>query len=812
MDDKDLAHNQSNEFNSDQDDFYDELNSVLPKDAQFIPLKNSQDDEKNREEVYEDESDDSEEEYEYGENDDYEDESEEEYEDDPEDYVETRSQRTKRHPILNTFFQLFKWGFVLIGLVFLLGVGVFAYYASKAPSVTQRQLASGGSSTLYTNDGHVLLTLGQEKRYYLKYDEIPQTLKDAVVSIEDKRFWNEGLGIDPIRIVGSTVANIKGHDISAGGSSITQQLVKLSVFSTNASDRTLKRKAQEAWIAMHISRQYSREQILEYYINKVYMNYSLYGIGTASKYYYGKSPDKLDLAQTALLAGMPNAPTFYDPYTSPARARYRRNLVLQAMLSNGKITQAQYDRASTENVQSGLIYKHDTQSHLRKVDDPYIKEVVDEVRAKGYDPYNDNLRITVNINQKAQNKLYELANDNKIPFTDNKMQVGATVVDPNNGHVIAIIGGRHLPDVQLGLDRAVQTSRSTGSSIKPVLDYAPAIQYKHWSTAQILSDTPYIYRGTHIQLYDWDNRYYGNMTMRYALEQSRNVPAVRTLESVGILRASKFAKQMGVNADVNMGLSVGIGANASSLQMAGAYSAFADNGIYHKPQFVSKIETVTGDIRNYDTAGKRVMDESTAYMITDMLKGVITRGSGTKARIGDLIQAGKTGTVKYSDGEIKKHPSYEGTPKDSWFVGYTRSYVMSVWTGYDNLADGKIAGRGQDAAAIYYREMMSYLMNDKANIDWVKPSSVIVRKYATGDELYQEGHAPSESSVNHRNVNRIPRTIIRRYQRTPGYNFNQNQNNNSQGEQSNNQGNISNNNQRTTDRNNQPVRYYYYYR
>lgn len=796
MDDKDLAHNQSNEFNSDQDDFYDELNSVLPKDAQFTPLKNSQDDEKNREEVYEDESDDS----------------EEEYEDDPEDYVETRSQRTKRHPILNTFFQLFKWGFVLIGLVFLLGVGVFAYYASKAPSVTQRQLASGGSSTLYTNDGHVLLTLGQEKRYYLKYDEIPQTLKDAVVSIEDKRFWNEGLGIDPIRIVGSTVANIKGHDISAGGSSITQQLVKLSVFSTNASDRTLKRKAQEAWIAMHISRQYSREQILEYYINKVYMNYSLYGIGTASKYYYGKSPDKLDLAQTALLAGMPNAPTFYDPYTAPARARYRRNLVLQAMLSNGKITQAQYDRASTENVQSGLIYKHDTQSHLRKVDDPYIKEVVDEVRAKGYDPYNDNLRITVNINQKAQNKLYELANDNKIPFTDNKMQVGATVVDPNNGHVIAIIGGRHLPDVQLGLDRAVQTSRSTGSSIKPVLDYAPAIQYKHWSTAQILSDTPYIYRGTHIQLYDWDNRYYGNMTMRYALEQSRNVPAVRTLESVGILRASKFAKQMGVNADVNMGLSVGIGANASSLQMAGAYSAFADNGIYHKPQFVSKIETVTGDIRNYDTAGKRVMDESTAYMITDMLKGVITRGSGTKARIGDLIQAGKTGTVKYSDGEIKKHPSYEGTPKDSWFVGYTRSYVMSVWTGYDNLADGKIAGRGQDAAAIYYREMMSYLMNDKANIDWVKPSSVIVRKYATGDELYQEGHAPSESSVNHRNVNRIPRTIIRRYQRTPGYNFNQNQNNNSQGEQSNNQGNISNNNQRTTDRNNQPVRYYYYYR
>lgn len=808
MDDKDLTRNQSqsNEFNSDHDDFYDELNSILPQNAKFTPLEDDHSDEAVEDtEEYKNESN-------Y-----YEDDINKDEYNDSDEYVETRSQRTKHHPILNIFVQLFKWGFILGGLAVMAGIGLFAYYASEAPSVTQRQLASGGSSTLYTKDGHVLLTLGQEKRYYLKYDETPQTLKDAVVSIEDKRFWREGLGIDPIRIAGSTVANTKGHDISAGGSSITQQLVKLSVFSTNASDRTLKRKAQEAWIAMHISRQYSREQILEYYINKVYMNYSLYGIGTASKYYYGKSPDKLDLAQTALLAGMPNAPTFYDPYTAPARARYRRNLVLQAMLSNGKITQAQYDRASTENVQFGLIYKHDTQSHLRKVNDPYIKEVVEEVRAKGYDPYNDNLRITVNINQKAQNKLYELANDNKIPFTDNKMQIGATVVDPNNGHVIAIIGGRHLPDVQLGLDRAVQTSRSTGSSIKPVLDYAPAIQYKHWSTAQIVADTPYVYKGTHIQLYDWDNRYYGNMTMRYALEQSRNVPAVRTLEDVGILKASKFAKKMGVNADINLGLSVGIGANASSLQMAGAYSAFADNGIYHKPQFVSKIETVTGEIKNYDTAGKRVMDESTAYMITDMLKGVITRGSGTKAKLGSLIQAGKTGTVKYSDSEIKKHPSYEGTPKDSWFVGYTRSYVMSVWTGYDNLSDGKIAGRGQDAATLYYKDMMSYLMNDKANIDWVKPSSVIVRKYATGNELYQEGHAPSESSVNHKNVNRIPRTVIRRYQRTPGYNFNQNQNTNNNSSNAvqrtqPNQSNTANNNQRVIIRNNQPVRYYYYYR
>lgn len=390
------------------------------------------------------------------------------------------------------------------------------------------------------------------------------------------------------------------------------------------------------------------------------------------------------------------------------------------------------------------------------------------------------------------------------------MQAAATVVDPNNGHVIAILSGRHLPNVALGLDRAVQTDRSTGSSIKPVLDYAPAIQYKHWPTSQILYDTPYTYAGTHIQLTDWDDRYYGPMTMRYALEQSRNVPAVRALQDIGINRAAKFAKQVGINVEPSQGLSVAIGANASTLQMAGAYSAFATLGTYHKPQFVSRIQTATGEIHNYDTLGNRVMDKSTAYMITDMLKGVITHGSGLKAKDGDLIEAGKTGTVKYSDAELKVHPSYSGTPKDSWFIGYTRSYVMSVWTGYDTLTQGKISGDGQDSAMLLYKDMMDYLMKDKVNIDWVKPDSVISRQFNTGRELFQRGHAPAATKKKN-NVNRIPRQIIRRYQENPNTTFDSsnsnrvtiierrpnNNQNNSNGEQINrsNQANNNGNNQ-----------------
>lgn len=660
------------------------------------------------------------------------------------------------NPATRLIKRVVKWILLLILLVVVSGIGLFAYYAKDAPNISQDQLQSGGSSSLYNTNGQFLLSLGSEKRIYVKNSQIPQQLKDAVVSVEDKRFYQDKIGVDPIRIIGSLVANARSNSIAAGGSTITQQLVKLTVFSTAASQRTLKRKAQEAWLAMKVQREFSKDQILEFYINKVFMNYGNYGIGTAADFYYGKKLNQLDLAQTALLAGMPNAPVKYDPYVYPAKARYRRNIVLKTMLENKKISQAQYDQACNESVKKGLkLRRINNESKIRKIDDPYIKEVISEVKNKGFDPYRDNLRITINIDQKAQNKLYKLANDGSVPFTNNQMQIGATIVDPTNGHVVAILGGRHLPSVQLGLDRAVQTGRSTGSSIKPVLDYGPAIQYLNWSTAKVLDDDKYVYPGTNIQLYDWDNKYMGPMTMRYALEQSRNVPAVKTLGKVGVKRASAFARRMGVNVSPKSGLSVAIGANASSLQMAGAYSAFATGGIYRKPQFVSKIETPDGLTRNYDSSGVRVMKKSTAYMITDMLKGVIKSGSGTHAQIHGLYQAGKTGTVKYSDQDLAKFPSYSSTPKDSWFVGYTRSYVMGVWTGYDNLKDGTIAGVGQNSAQLIYKSMMTYLMRNKPNLNWQKPSSVIRARIVKNSnppevassggvwQLFVRGHAPA---------------------------------------------------------------------
>lgn len=664
-------------------------------------------------------------------------------------------------PKKKIWIRIVKWIFIVALLVVVSGVGLFAYYAKDAPSISETQLQSGGTSSLYTTDGKFLLSLGSEKRTYVKNKEIPQQLKDAVVSVEDRRFYKEGIGLDPIRIVTSVLLNARSNGVAAGGSTITQQLVKLSVFSTDASQRTLRRKAQEAWLSMKVEREFSKNQILEFYINKTYMNYGNYGMGTAADFYYGKSLKKLDLAQLALLAGMPNAPVTYDPYVYPAKAKYRRNIVLKAMYKNKKITKAQYKKAISEPITTGLQpKKSNVDSALRRIDDPYIKEVISEVKNKGFNPYNDNLKITVNINQDAQNKLYELVNDGEVPFTNDQMQVGATIVNPQNGHIIAIIGGRKLPSVQLGLNRAVQTGRSTGSTIKPILDYGPAIEYLNWPTSYQIDDTKYIYPGTNIQLYDWDNTYKGKMSMREALIQSRNVPAVRTLAQVGVSKASLFARKMGVNVPSDSGLSVAIGANASSLQMAGAFGAFATDGIYHKPQFVSKIETPDGIIRRYDSSGTRVMKKSTAYMMTDMLKGVFTSGTGKSAKVDGLYEAGKTGTVKYSDEDLVKYPQYANSPKDAWFVGYTKLFSMGIWTGYDNLKDGTPSGVGETSAQILYKKMMKYLMQDQENDDWKQPSSVVKRKIVNGTEdevansnasnatwqLFVKGHAPVDSS------------------------------------------------------------------
>ena len=613
----------------------------------------------------------------------------------------------------------------VVVLLFVAGAALFFYYASSAPKISQSELASQNGTTIYDSQNRVISRLGLQKREYAKDSQVPTTLKHAVVSIEDRRFYKHH-GVDPIRIVGAATANIFDRsDGMQGGSTLTQQLVKLSVFSTAASDRTFKRKAQEAWLAINVERHFSKNQILDFYINKVYMGNGVYGMQTAAQYYYGKDLNQLSLSQLALLAGMPQSPTYYNPLsTNTQAATRRRNEVLNAMVRSKYITQAQADKAAQESITADLDSSHGNTSNGdvnvdEKVIDPYIKEVLADLQSKGYNPYNDGLQVHTNIDLAAQKHLYTAANDT-VPFQSNQMQAGVAVTDPHNGQVVAMLGGRHTGNVVYGLNRAVQTNRSSGSTAKPLMDYGPAIEYLQWPTFKAVQDTKFYYPGTSIALHDFDNKYKGTMTMRAALVQSRNVPAIRTLEDVGIKRATTFLNGLGISQKKPYTLQNGIGLYISPLQVSAAYAAFANGGTYYEPYYISSITTQDGNVKHFSSKGHQAMNKATAYMMTDMLKGVFTdsQGSGREANISGVNQAGKTGTTNYPGGN-------QSGVMDSWMAGYTKNYSIAVWTGYDRPQSASpISDTYTNSAQWLYKDEMQYLDSRNHASNWKMPDTV----------------------------------------------------------------------------------------
>lgn len=633
----------------------------------------------------------------------------------------------------------------LFFLLLILGGLVFGYYASKAPTLSEKDLVATTSSKIYDNQNNLIADLGAEKRINVKTNEIPTDLVNAIVAIEDHRFFNHR-GVDFIRIGGAFFSNLRGG--RQGGSTLTQQLIKLTYFSTSSSDQTLSRKIQEAWLATQLEQKATKQEILTYYINKVYMSNGNYGMQTAARSYYAKDLKDLSLPQVALLAGMPQAPNQYDPYTNPEAALQRRNLVLKEMLDMKSITNEQYESAVNTPVTDGLQSLTGSSNYPAYMDN-YLKEVIQQVEEEtGYNVLTTGMDVYTNVDTAAQKRLWDIYNsDEYVNYPDNELQVASTIIDVTNGKVIAQLGSRHQSsNVSFGTNQAVETNRDWGSSMKPISDYAPAIEYEEYnSTGVTIPDTPYNFPGTNTQFYNWDRQYYGNISMVYALQQSRNVPAVRALEKVGLKKAQKFLSSMGIDYP-EMVYANAISSNtsdssnkygASSEKMAAAYATFANGGTYYKPQYVNRVVFSDGTTRNFDTSGTRVMKETTAYMMTDMLKSVITAGIGYNAYISGLYHAGKTGTSNYSDNELKKLTkdySYSSivTPDES-FVGYTTQYSMAVWTGYTNRLT-PVLDDGIKVATDVYKQMMLYLYEQygSGSTDWTQPSGV----YRSGSYLY----------------------------------------------------------------------------
>lgn len=628
--------------------------------------------------------------------------------------------------------------------LFLLGGGVFLYFVSKAPALSDSKLVATTSSKIYDNNNELIADLGSERRVNAQANEIPTDLVKAIVSIEDHRFFDHR-GVDTIRIMGAFLRNLQSNSLQ-GGSTLTQQLIKLTYFSTSTSDQNISRKAQEAWLAIQLEQKATKQEILTYYINKVYMSNGNYGMQTAAQNYYGKDLKDLSLPQLALLAGMPQAPNQYDPYSHPEAALDRRNLVLSEMKGQGYISAEQYEKAINTPITDGLQSLKSVNSYPAYMDN-YLKEVIDQVEQEtGYNLLTTGMDVYTNVDQEAQKHLWDIYNsDQYLSYPDDDLQVASTVVDVSNGKVIAQLGARHqASNVSFGTNQAVETNRDWGSTMKPITDYAPAIEYGIYdSTATMVNDIPYNYPGTSTPVYNWDRAYFGNITLQYALQQSRNVPAVETLNKVGLDRAKNFLNGLGIDYPV-IHYSNAISSNttesskqygASSEKMATAYAAFANGGIYHKPMYINKVVFSDGSEKEFSDPGTRAMKETTAYMMTEMMKTVLTYGNGRGAYLPWLPQAGKTGTSNYTDEEIENHiKSNQLVAPDEMFVGYTRKYSMAVWTGYSNRLT-PILGDGLTVAAKVYRAMMTSLSQNDHPGDWTMPEGV----YRSGEFVFLNG-------------------------------------------------------------------------
>ena len=628
--------------------------------------------------------------------------------------------------------------------LFLLGGGVFLYFVSKAPALSESKLVATTSSKIYDNKNELIADLGSERRVNAQANEIPTDLVKAIVSIEDHRFFDHR-GVDTIRIMGAALRNLQGGGLQ-GASTLTQQLIKLTYFSTSTADQTLSRKAQEAWLAVQLEQKATKQEILTYYINKVYMSNGNYGMQTAAQNYYGKDLKDLSLPQLALLAGMPQAPNQYDPYSHPEAALERRNLVLSEMKGQKYISAEDYEKAINTPVTDGLQSLKSANSYPAYMDN-YLKEVIDQVEQEtGYNLLTTGMEVYTNVDKDVQQRLWDVYNtDEYVAYPDDELQVASTIVDVTNGKVIAQLGARHQSsNVSFGINQAVETNRDWGSTMKPITDYAPALEYGVYdSTASIVHDVPYNYPGTDTPLYNWDHVYFGNITIQYALQQSRNVTAVETLNKVGLDRAKTFLNGLGIDYP-SMHYANAISSNttesnkqygASSEKMATAYAAFANGGIYHKPMYINKIVFSDGSEKEFSDAGTRAMKETTAYMMTEMMKTVLAYGIGRGAYLPWLPQAGKTGTSNYTDDEIEKYIKNTGyVAPDETFVGYTRKYSMAVWTGYSNRLT-PIVGDGFLVAAKVYRSMISYLSEDDQPGDWTMPEGV----YRSGEFVFLNG-------------------------------------------------------------------------
>ncbi|MDE5978339.1 MAG: PBP1A family penicillin-binding protein [Turicibacter sp.] len=623
--------------------------------------------------------------------------------------------------------------FLLVGLlggIAAMMIGSFIIFKTieTAPELDVSKIYATESTIIYDKDGNIIDELGIQKREWVSYEDISPVLIDAIIATEDSKFY-EHAGADWQRFLVAALSNFVTGDFDQGASTLTQQLIKQTHLT---SEKSIDRKIKELYLSIQIEKVLTKEQIIEAYLNYSPFGGSVNGIQKAADYYFGTTANDLTLAQAATLAGLVQSPATYRPDHYADAAEKRRDTVLKLMVKHGYITQDLADLAAAEPITDMLVYRESDTIDKTKYQS-FIDAVLNEVENKyNLDPYSG-LQIYTTMDPEAQSLVYDIQNTNKYvdwaatglkSATD--IQSGIVFMETQSGLIRAIGGGVNEEGVERGVNYATQLTRQPGSTAKPIFAYGPAIEYLNWGTGTTVDDELYAYQDGNI-VHNYTHQYLGRMTIRYALNKSLNVPAVKAFNAAGADNVKAFAENLGFNfGDQPLYESSAIGGFSdgfSPMQMAAAYATFGNQGIYNEPITIERIITNDGTVINANQESHRAMSEETAYLLTDMLHTVMTEGTGTTANVGSMYLSGKTGTTNLAASERATYGYPDNAIRDSWFVGYSNYYTAAIWTGFTNNSDGYITQSTQSKPWYVFNTLMKYL-NPAGYVEPTRPSSI----------------------------------------------------------------------------------------
>lgn len=618
---------------------------------------------------------------------------------------------------------------VAFGIAGLVGLGYIYNTLQSVPKVDVTKFEIKGNSNMYANDGSLIWSDTERRRDYIQYKDIPKDYVNLLTAVEDNDYFEHG-GFSikgTLNAVRSTIKEkVFKSGNSRGGSTLTQQLIKNQVFSQDAKDRTVTRKIKEIWLSMQLEANYSKEQIFEWYVNSIELGERSFGANTISLTYFGKPISELntgsdeDLSKLAIIAGLGQAPSTYNLYDNPEAVDERRYEVLLSAVKHGKMTQEQMDRINKIPVTDGLkerFWRDEVVLESMTKYSAHITAALKQVKQLGYDIEKTPLQIYTTLDKDATDKLQSIV-DNAPDLRTDEQQVAATVIDNETGHVIAQVGGRYQNE-PMSLNRAIQQNRSTGSSIKPLLDYAPAIEYLGYGTQTKISGAAYQYPGTNSIAYNYGGSVYGMTDIQTALRLSLNTTANRLLdEHIGSRLAKKFMSKMkDLDVKDSYGGSDALGLDMSTADLASGYAALARYGSYQQAQYVTALGFSDGSKKEIKFERTQAMLPSTAYILLKILEGV-PKYSAQGAEIPEMAVAMKTGTVAYA----KWMPDHAAS--DVWIAATTKSITTAIWSGYDIPEENHVWDNADTRHALV-KQIMRTFTSGRDTSEWSIPENVV---------------------------------------------------------------------------------------